>query len=101
MPELQMIGMPSYTAKWLAESPSLSAIIGSSRVWQRRCGDLRVLCMLVVAMNSCTAYVCVQLGLVRHAPASFSYSAMQVFASSKKCIKSQNMYWINVTAKIH
>jgi hypothetical protein len=42
VPGLRILGMPSYSAKWLAKYLSVSAMIGSSRVWQKRCGDLRV-----------------------------------------------------------
>ena len=42
VPGLKMLGLPTYTAKWLAKYLSIGVMIGSHRVWQKRCGDLHV-----------------------------------------------------------
>lgn len=39
---LKILGMNASTAKWLAGYLSVGAIIGSHRVWQKRCSDLQV-----------------------------------------------------------
>ena len=42
LPGLRLIGVPACSARWLAKYLSISAIIGSFRVWQKRCADLNV-----------------------------------------------------------